>query len=85
MISGSGALVYFWGFCPFQLFIVPIHRAITKNIGESATCGKSNSISLRWVNYLGLHEVYKLLIVPVSPHQQFTPGSFDEFHCLPVV
>ena len=33
-------LVYFWGFCPFQIFIVPIHRAITKNISESI-CGKS--------------------------------------------
>ena len=34
--------VYFWGFCPFQFFIVPIYRAITKNISES-TCGKSGS------------------------------------------
>ena len=28
-------------FCPFQFFIVPIYRAITKNISES-TCGKSS-------------------------------------------
>ena len=32
--------VYFWGFYPFQIFIVPIHRAITKNICKS-TCDKS--------------------------------------------
>ena len=35
---------YIWfisgDFFPFQFFIVPIHRAITKNISES-TCGKS--------------------------------------------
>ena len=37
-----GIFVYFWSFCPFQFFIVPIYmyRAITKNISES-TCGKS--------------------------------------------
>ena len=28
-------LVYFSGFCPFQIFSVPIYRAITKRIGES--------------------------------------------------
>ena len=55
--QGSGALlvarsrlrrsvysVYFWCFCPFQFFIVPIYRIITKNISES-TCGKSNTLS----------------------------------------
>ena len=38
--SHSVCFVYFWGFCPFQVFIVPIHRAITKNTSES-TCDKS--------------------------------------------
>ena len=47
--SGSGALrrslylvylVYFWGFCPFQFFIVPLQK---KNISES-TCGKSKPV-----------------------------------------
>ena len=38
-------LVYFWGFCPFQIFIVPIHRAITKNNSESI-CGKSSLSSV---------------------------------------
>ena len=29
---------FFWSFCPFQFFIVPIYGAIAKNISES-TCG----------------------------------------------
>ena len=33
-------LVYFWGFCPFQIFIVPIHRPLPKKMSES-TCDKS--------------------------------------------
>ena len=37
-------LVYFWCFCPFQFFIVPLYRTITKNISEP-TCGKSRLIS----------------------------------------
>ena len=42
--SRSVYSVYFWGFCPFQFFILPMYRAITKNISES-TCGKSNRSS----------------------------------------
>ena len=40
LCSRSVYSVDFWGFCPFQFFIVPIYPVITKNISES-TCGKS--------------------------------------------
>ena len=37
--------VYFWGFCSFQFFIMPILCAITKDSKDisEATCGKSRS------------------------------------------
>ena len=38
--------VYFWGFCHFLFFIVPIYRVITKNITES-TLGKSTSTVIK--------------------------------------
>ena len=49
-------LVYFWDFCPFQFFIVPIYRAITKNVSES-TCGKSRPLWLWFADRFGMASV----------------------------
>ena len=46
-------LLYFWGFLPFQFFIVPIYHAITKNISES-TCGKSSCFTAARSNTIHL-------------------------------
>ena len=55
--SSSGAP----GFCPFQFFIIPMYRAITKNTCES-TCGKSSMSHV---------EHAKQIITGMTKFQQF--------------
>ena len=52
-LSQSLSHDFLWGFCPFQFFIVPIYRVITKTISES-TCGKSTYYSTPCTNNIHL-------------------------------